>query len=154
MIPIPVAIGGRSPWGGVNARLGGTVTAVGGGLILAEAILFPFPPTYFALGFLLGAAIVALGIGARTATTRRATYGVAAIGAGIVSLFVVDGFFLGAIFALVGGCLLVAVGNAPAFRNPASRMFTPSALGPPCPTCGRPIPTWTSKCPYCGAPEP
>ncbi|HEY6237629.1 MAG TPA: hypothetical protein VIZ68_00390, partial [Thermoplasmata archaeon] len=60
-------------------------------------------------------------------------------------------FYLGAVLAMIGGALIAAIRSSEVQERRRSGRFAES-LGPPCPSCGHRIPTWTSKCPYCGSP--
>jgi Family of unknown function (DUF6114) len=145
VIPIPV---GRAR---VSAATGGLVACAGGALILVQDLFFGVSGTLFVAGFLLGAAIIALGGMARSQLRHREGIGIAAALLGVVSIFLVNGFFLGAFLAIAGGTVILSTGM-PTGGVASASLYSRNALGPPCPKCGRPIPTWTSRCPYCGFP--
>lgn len=148
MIPVPFYLGRIN----ITAETAAAIVIGGGVLILLESLLFSFSLTVFLLGFLIGGAIAALGGAARVQRRNRSQLAVGVVVLGVVSLFVVSGFYLGSALTILGGILLVSARSA-AFQNPVASTFTSDSLGPPCPRCGQRIPTWTSKCPYCGFPD-
>ncbi|MCI4331021.1 MAG: zinc ribbon domain-containing protein, partial [Thermoplasmata archaeon] len=107
---------------------------------------------YVDLGLLAGAVIVACAAGMRTQPRNRRQLGALILVVALVSFFGVSGFGLGSTLAVIGGALAIWSRGVP-FVNRTGGSVLSNALGPPCPRCGKHIPTWTSKCPYCGYPE-
>lgn len=125
------------------------IAGVGGALLLVGTFLLPVSDVLTFLAFVLGLAVIAL---AALATTRPRTArdaGIAIIALGLLSAVTGGGFYIGWVIAVAGGFFIASPrwGRAP---NAARAGFSADALGPPCPGCGRHIPTWTSQCPYCG----
>jgi hypothetical protein len=148
VLPVPV------PYrrGAVRTEAACGLAGLGGALVLLESFLLTLPGSTALAGGLIGSGIVALSAGASFwAPSRRPTGGVIAV-LGVVSLVAGGGFYLGAILSVVGGMLLLATMPLALPGRPA-REFA-EALGPPCPSCGRHVPAWSSRCPYCGSPEP
>ena len=148
MIPIPVPV----RRGGVRAETAYTVAILGGALVLLQGFLFFVGSSLFLVGLLVGALIVALGAMSSFRPRHREPIGALIVLLGFSSLFVGGGFYLGALLAIVGG-ILVAYSRSDSVARTTSSAFPAQALGPPCPRCGKHIPTWTAKCPYCGYPE-
>ena len=148
MIPVPVPVRRR----GVRADTAYTVAIFGGALVLLQGFLFLIGSSVFFVALLVGALIVALGAMASFRPHNREPIGALIVLLGFASLFAGGGFYLGAILAIVGG-ILVAYSRSYSVGRSASTTFSAQALGPPCPRCGKHIPTWTAKCPYCGFPD-
>lgn len=148
MIPIPLP---RGSFGG-RGDLGALLAMVGGLLILVQTLLFGYAALDLLGGLVTGVGIVGLGAAVRGRPGRSTAVGAGILLLGASSIFLVSGFFVGALLAILGGIVVLSVPSY-RFQNPRSALFTPAALGPPCPRCGRPIPTWTSTCPYCGFPD-
>jgi hypothetical protein len=148
VFPVLIPVRRRGP----KAETAGLVATLGGALILLGAFFLGFNSTLALLGFLFGAGIIAL---AALATSRPRHAGPAGAGIvvlGLASLVTGGGFYIGWVVAVIGGILIGSPYWQSAPRVPTAP-FPSEALGPLCPTCGRHIPTWSSQCPYCGAPE-
>ncbi|MCI4356966.1 MAG: zinc ribbon domain-containing protein [Thermoplasmata archaeon] len=146
LVPVPVRRGG------LRVEVAYTIAILGGALVLLETF-WRFPGTSeFLLALLLGAVIVALGATASFRPRNRGPIGALIVLVGFASLLVGGGFYLGALLTIVGGIFVANTGSRSFARSPPST-FSAQALGPPCPRCGKHIPTWTAKCPYCGYPE-
>jgi hypothetical protein len=148
VIPIPVPVRRR----GFRAETSYTIAILGGALVLVQGFLFLVGSSVFLLALLLGALIVALGALFSFRPRHGEPIGALIVLLGFASLFVGGGFYLGALLAIVGG-ILVAYSKSYSVERPSSSTFSAQALGPPCPRCGKHIPTWTAKCPYCGFPD-
>lgn len=128
------------------------ISCAGGGLVLAQALFFGLGGDLLVVGLLIGGAIMALGAATSSRVRNREAIGVLVAVFGIVSLFTVSGFFLGAILAVAGGILIVSTRSSASITGRSSLYAAPS-LGPPCPKCGHAVPTWSARCPYCGFPD-
>ena len=147
MFPVPVPV----RRGGIRGETATSLTILGGALVLLQGFVLPFGTPVSLTGILLGAAIVVLGALASNLSRNRPVTGVVIALLGASSLISGGGFYVGALFAILGGALVVATGpHRPQDRR--SSTWVSDSLGPPCPNCGHHIPTWTSKCPYCGFP--
>jgi hypothetical protein len=147
VFPFPVPVRRAS----IRAETASTVAILGGAFVLLEAFLLYFGTPALLPGLLVGAAIVALGALASSLRRHREPTGAVIVLLGIVSLFSGGGFYVGAVLAIVGGALIASIRS----YEIQDHRFSSSAsgiLGPPCPNCGHHLPTWTSKCPYCGFP--
>ena len=147
MFPVPVPV----RRGSVRRETASSIAIFGGGLVLLQSFFFYFGSSALFPGLLTGAGIVALGAFASGLRRRREAVGAGIVLLGVASLFAGGGFYLGAVLAIVGGALVASIGSQDVHERGGSS-FTSKALGPPCPNCGRHVPTWTSKCPYCGFP--
>jgi len=144
-------------WSGRYSDTGSLLTVFGGVLILVQAVLYGpafygFGTSLSVFGIVLGLAILALGASARSSRRRRKELGLAIVFLSLVSFVSVSGFFLGALLGVVGGVLVITSPGRP-FLNPSSSRFSTFSMGTPCARCGHPVPSWTSKCPYCGYPD-
>jgi hypothetical protein len=128
------------------------IAGFGGALVLLGAFFLPFGAGLTVLAFVLGPAVIALAALATSRPRNARGAGSAIVVLGLLSVVTGGGFYVGWILAVVGGILIASPrwGGAP---NAARPGFSADALGPPCPRCGRHIPTWTSQCPYCGTPD-
>lgn len=126
------------------------VLIVGGVLIAVEAAFLP-PSSGTALyGLILGVAIIVVGLAAVPRPSLGRILGAVGAVLGLVSFFVISGFFLGAILAVIGGATL-AVFSQPSWTRVGGggTSLRPEDLGALCPNCGHRIPPWSAKCPYC-----
>lgn len=145
MIPIPFSLGRL----GIRTDTACLIAMVGGGLILLEAFLLPLAYIVPLLGLVCGALIVTFGATARNVGRYRPALGAGTLVLGLVSLLLVSGFYLGAVMAIFGGLLIASAPSYSFSRVPAAARAGTFDLGPPCPRCGKPVPPWTSTCPYC-----
>ena len=148
MFPVLVPVR-RNP---LSIELASGLAILGGAFVVLEAFVVLDASSLFLPGLLCGALIVGLGAAATYRSTNRQVLGALVVLFGFGSLYSGGGFYLGAILAILGGILIVN-SRASGTTNFGPSTFSADALGPPCPKCGRHIPTWTSKCPYCGFPE-
>jgi hypothetical protein len=147
VFPVPVPV----RRGTLRRETASSVTILGGALVLLQGFVLPLGSSVSSIAILLGAAIVALGALASSLSRHRPLMGAVIALLGASSLISGGGFYAGAFFAILGGALVVATGpHRPQDRRSAT--WVADSLGPPCPNCGHHIPTWTSKCPYCGFP--
>jgi peptidoglycan/LPS O-acetylase OafA/YrhL len=145
-------------WGSRYSDTGSLLAIFGGVLILAQGVLYG--PTFYgygssiaAFGIVLGLGILVLGAVARSGhRRRRKEIGIAILLLSLVSFFAVSGFLLGALFGVVGGVLILTSPGG-AFLSPSSSRSSGFSMGTPCGRCGRAIPSWTYRCPYCGYPD-
>lgn len=148
---IPIWIGRHRSLSGLPILL--TLVAIGALLILLESLLLGPAGGLATLGLILGLAL----LGSAGLAWERPRFsrpaGVAIAVLGVVGFFTVDGYIVGAILAVFGGVALAARSGFAVVASRSERAFQSSDLGPPCPTCGRHIPTWTRACPYCRSPE-
>ena len=130
------------------------LSALAGVLILGQSLVGLSGPPQLRLdaGALIGLVIVGSALWIRTRSRYRPALGGLILGLSLLSLVVVSGYFFGAILGVIGGALALASRGSP-FGIQRPSPVTAQSLGPPCPRCGRHIPTWTSKCPYCGYPD-
>ncbi|MCI4326147.1 MAG: DUF6114 domain-containing protein [Thermoplasmata archaeon] len=152
MFPVLIPVRRRA----LGPQTAGLIATLGGALVLLGAFFLPFnTPLAVGVGvagFVLGPAIIALAALATSRPHRAGAAGVAIIVLGGASLLAGGGFYLGWLFGIVGGALI----GSPCWRTSpraASPAFSFDALGPLCPTCGRHVPTWSARCPHCGASE-
>jgi hypothetical protein len=130
------------------------LSAVGGVLIFLDSVvaLSNVATPLDAFGVIAGGIIVGAAMSFRSRVTHRKEMGGLILGLSFLSFFGYSGYFLGSVLGVIGGALALAARGG-SFTLRRSSTFTTESLGPPCPHCGRGIPTWTSKCPYCGYPE-
>ena len=147
MIPVLIPVR-RGP---VRIETMAAIAGLGGALIILEAFWLAFVPFDFWTGLLAGAAVIAAAALAQSRKALRPILGATIVLAGLGSLFSGGGFYLGAILAIVGGALLAS--TRPLYRGGSPASSFADRLGPPCPKCGRHVPSWSSRCPYCGFPE-
>jgi hypothetical protein len=125
----------------------GALIFVDGGLALAyDSSFLPF------LSLALGVVIFGSALAFRSRISYRKPLGGLVMALSLVSFFAYSGFFLGALLGLAGGVFAIAARGG-SYLNPRTSLFGSQSLGPPCPRCGKSVPSWTSKCPYCGYPE-
>jgi hypothetical protein len=142
-------------WATRNSDLAPSLTMLGGLLILASAAFYlPMAvgayASTLAFGLIIGLVILALGVALRTSGRQRPAIGTAVIVLSFLSfLDGANGFFVGALLGLLGGLLAITSSGRPFWSTGPSRSSSFS-LGIPCGRCGRPVPSWTSTCPYCG----
>jgi hypothetical protein len=130
------------------------LSAVSGVVIFLNSVLYlsdPFYP-YATAGLLAGAVIMGCAAGLRWRSRYRRELGAVILVVAFVSLFGVSGFYLGTVLGVLGGGLAIAAWRPSIYGAPNSAAFA-KALGPPCGRCGKHVPSWTSRCPYCGYPE-
>jgi hypothetical protein len=137
-----------------DPELAFVLSAVGGSLIFLQGAWYysNIASTVAGIALFCGGGIVASAALFRSRVTRRRELGVVILLLSLVSLFGLSGFYLGSLLGIFGGSLCIAARGGP-FLNPRSSLFSPPSLGAPCPRCGRSIPSWTSKCPYCAYPD-
>ena len=125
----------------------------GGLLILVEAVGFAtfLLEGTFAFGVVAGLGIVAAGAALGRRPRYRRELGIAILFLSMLSFLGVSGFLLGALLGMVGGILAITSRGRP-YLNPMSSLYGAPSLGAPCPNCGKPVPPWTTKCPYCASP--
>ena len=127
-----------------------------GVFILVNALLlaatgFAFAGSLTAAGLLVGFGIAGLGVGLGRAGGNRRGLGAAILVLSLVAFFPVSGFYLGAILGVAAGGIAL---TGPSTRTwGGARSSGATSLGAPCPRCGRPVPSWSTRCPYCGFPE-
>lgn len=147
MLVLPLAFRGRN-----TRRLGVAAALAGGALILLEGLLLDVPG-FFQLsiaGAVAGGGIIALAIAGESWSRGRRVFGAAILVLSLVSFFGVSGFLFGAFLGSLGGTLIVLT---PGFSSTPFRRkseLSSADLGPPCSSCGKHVPPWTSTCPYCG----
>jgi hypothetical protein len=148
MIVIPLPLHGRIP-----RRIGIAAAMVGGLLILLEGLLYPSSglAQLAQVAMIVGGSIVALTIVADLHGRYRPLLGGLIIVLSLASLFGLSGYLFGALLGSLGGTLIVLT---PSFSSSFPRgkpAFSSADLGPPCPSCGKHVPPWTSICPYCSS---
>jgi hypothetical protein len=145
---------GTSGGWGVDPKLGIALAVLAGVLILSQAAL-SWSATAGSLagfGFIIGAVLVASALSVRSSSRHRREAGALVFILALVSFFTVNGYWIGSLLGATGG-VLIMTSWGPTFFSRSSSMFRTDSLGPPCPHCGRHIPIWTGRCPYCGYPE-
>ena len=148
MIVIPLPFRGR-----FSPRIGIALAVVGGLLIVLEGLQFVggSGPPYALAGLAVGGSIVGLAILADSAGRHRPFFGGAVVLLSVLSLFGLSGYLLGALLGSLGGTLVVLSPGFSSERYRARPGLSATDLGPPCPSCGKRVPPWTSTCPYCGS---
>ena len=133
---------------------GAALAAIGGFLNLLDGLflLSVFGSLNFLMGSINGLTIVGLSLSQRGRPAFRRQAATAILLLAAVSFFIVSGFYIGALLGLIGAVLLLTSPGTGPWRAGSSGSFS-RQLGAPCGRCGRPVPTWTSKCPYCGYPD-
>jgi hypothetical protein len=147
---IPVFVPARR--GPFRTETAGMIASLGGAMVLLQGFFLAEDSTGFLLWVFFGVAIIALAALASVLPRNRDAVGLGIVGLAAASLVAGGGFYVGWILAIAGGVLLASVRWTTRAPRPTSK-FSSEALGPLCPNCGRHVPTWTSKCPYCGVPE-
>ncbi|MCI4318942.1 MAG: hypothetical protein L3K23_02275 [Thermoplasmata archaeon] len=136
--------------GATVGRAGAAVAVVGGVLIFLEGALgwsYGFAElSEFAV--VAGGAIVGLAVAAELRSRFRQLFGALILLIALASLFGISGYLLGTLLGTLGGSLLVLTPGFSASSFRGRPTLSSADLGPPCPTCGRHVPLWTSTCPY------
>jgi hypothetical protein len=133
---------------------------LGGLLILGEAVLDGFDRVTVigAFGIIAGLAIMAMAVTIQTRQRDQRTLGAGILLLSFLSLFGVSGFFFGALLGVISGILAITSYGAPFSGSPVSvysarASGSPFSIGAACSRCGKPVPTWSGTCPYCGLPK-
>jgi drug/metabolite transporter (DMT)-like permease len=142
-------------WGTSNLVLGCVLVGIAAMLLFFEAafvLTSAFEPVY-----VFGIAGAVLLMSGAVLLQSRPRYRVPLGGLFLVVSFLSlggdSGFFLGSVLGLLGGALVLTSRDV-RFENPMTRtLFSTHSLGNPCSRCGRPVPSWTGTCPYCGYPD-
>lgn len=147
LLVIPLPFGRR-----LSRQWGRGIAVAGGLLILADGLLIsPYYGGLAEVAVIEGLAIIVLAASDASAGRFQQLVGAAIVVISLISFLTVSGFGFGAILGSIGGTILVL---APSFApgSYSKRGKAPKLdLGPPCPACGRPIPPWTTTCPYCAS---
>jgi hypothetical protein len=140
-------------WGRRSTDLAQILTLLGGLLILLEGLILAsaYFSVLFALGAGVGLILLAAGVLLGLRPRNRTVLGLVIVAFSILSFYGDSGYLLGAVLGLLGGIIAVVSRGLPYSRlSGASRQSF--SLGAPCPRCGKPVPSWTSTCPYCRYP--
>ena len=147
MLVLPLPFRGRN-----TGRVGFAAALAGGALILVEGLLSSSPvlAQFGEFALVAGGAIIACALISSSQGRIRPVLGGLIVLLSLASLFGFSGYLLGAFLGSLGGTLIVLTPGFSASSYRGRGQAGKIDLGPPCPTCGKPVPPWTSTCPYCG----